>query len=299
MPAASSGSRGARSRGRTRNGRAVRCEYLAALDSEHAPTNPERKPKALSPADPAAAWTTRGRHKVMFGYSLNYLIDLANAIIVDVEATPTRIAKEVDATETMLERTVARFALAPDTLAADVAYGTGAMLGWLVERGIDPHIPVWDQSEVSANGKFPRADFAYDHERDLYTCPAGKELKTSGTAHDGTTIKYLARRSDCAACPLKRQCTTGLERRLSRDVHQDARDYAQALMQTEAYRVSRSARKKIETLFGEAKHNLALVRLRLRGLSGARDEFLLTATVQNLKRLAMHATRPPPQPMTA
>ena len=231
--------------------------YLAALDSEHAPTNPERKPKALSPADPAAAWTTRGRHKVMFGYSLNYLIDLANAIIVDVEATPTRISKEVDATETMIERTVARFALAPDTLAADVAYGTGAMLGWLVGRGIDPHIPVWDQSEVSANGKFSRADFAYDHERDLYTCPAGKELKTSGTVHDGTTIKYIAKRSDCAVCPLKRQCTTGLERRISRDVHQDARDYAQALMQTEAYRVSRSARKKIETLFGEAKHNLA------------------------------------------
>ena len=270
--------------------------YLAALDSEHAPANPERKPKALSPADPAAAWTTRGRHKVMFGYSLNYLIDLATAIIVDVEATPTRISKEVDATETMIERTVARFALAPDTLASDVAYGTGAMLGWLVGRGIDPHIPVWDQSEVSANGKFPRADFAYDHERDLYICPGGKELKTSGTVHDGTTIKYIAKRSDCAVCPLKRHCTTGLERRISRDVHQDARDYAQALMQTEAYRVSRAARKKIETLFGDAKHNLALVRLRLRGLSGARDEFLLTATLQNLKRLAGHATRRPPQP---
>jgi transposase len=269
--------------------------YLAALDGEHAPTNPERKPKALSPA----AWTTRGRHKVMFGYSLNYLIDLANAIIVDVEATPTRISKEVDATATMLERTVARFALAPDHLAADVAYGTGAMLGWLVGHGIDPHIPVWDQSEVSANGKFPRADFAYDHARDLYICPGGKELKTSGTVHDGTTIKYLAKRSDCAVCPLKRHCTTGLERRLARDVHQDARDYAQALMQTEAYRVSRSARKKIETLFGDAKHNLALVRLRLRGLSGARDEFLLTAAVQNLKRLAVHATRPPPQLRTA
>ena len=60
----------------------------------------------------------------MFGYSLNYLIDLTNAIIVDVEATPTRISKEVDATETMLERTVERFALEPDYLAADVAYGT-------------------------------------------------------------------------------------------------------------------------------------------------------------------------------
>jgi hypothetical protein len=54
-------------------------------------------------------------------------------------------------------RTVARFALEPDSLAADVAYGTGAILGWLVGRGIDLHIPVWDQSEVSANGKFARA----------------------------------------------------------------------------------------------------------------------------------------------
>jgi hypothetical protein len=83
---------------------------------------------------------------------------------------------------------------------------------------------------------------------------ASAQLKTSGTVHDGTTIKYLAKRSDCAVCPLKPHCTTGLERRISRDVHQDARDHAQALMQTEAYRVSRSARKKIETLFGEAKH---------------------------------------------
>jgi hypothetical protein len=61
-------------------------------------------------------------------------------------------------------------------------------------------------------------------------------------------------------------------------------------------KVSRSARKKIETLFGEAKHIHSLVRLRLRGLSGARDEFLLTATVQNL---AMHATSPAPQPTKA
>jgi hypothetical protein len=66
----------------------------------------------------------------------------------------------------MIERTVERFALEPDYLAADVAYGTGEMLGWLVERGIDPHIPVWDQSEVSGNGKFCRADFAYDKLRD-------------------------------------------------------------------------------------------------------------------------------------
>ncbi len=274
-------------------------EYLVALESENPPTNPSQKPKAMSPTDPAAAWTTRGRHKVMFGYSLNYLIDMENAVILDVEATPTRISKEVDATETMIERVEERFALKPDHVAGDVAYGTGEMLGWLVARDIDPHIPVWDQSKVAPDGKFTRADFVYDQERDLYSCPGGKKLKTSGTVFDDTTIKYLAKRSDCAACPLKPQCTTGLERRISRDVNQQARDYTQSLMQTEAYAASSGERKKIERLFGEAKSILSMVRLRLRALTGARDESLLTASVQNRKRLAKRTARPPPQPMMA
>ncbi len=253
----------------------------------------------MSPTDPAAAWTTRGRPKVMFGYSLNYLIDMEHAVIVDVEATPTRISKEVDAAETMIERTEERFGLKPDHIAGDVAYGTGEMLGWLVDRDIDPHVPVWDQSEVAADGKFVRADFTYNVDRDLYICPGGKELKTSGAVDDGTTIKYIAKRSDCTQCPLKPKCTTGRERRVSRDVNQEARDYTQTLMETEAYAASRGDRKKIERLFGEAKQILSMVRLRLRGLTGAHDEFLPTATVQNLKRLANQTTSPPPRPVIA
>jgi len=274
-------------------------EYLAALDSENAPTNPKREPKALSPTDPSAAWTSRGRHKVMFGYSLNYLIDTKQAVIVDVEATPTRISKEVDATETMVERTADWLDLKPKWIAADVAYGTGEMIGWLVERKIDPHIPVWDQSEIASEGKFARADFVYDKTRDVYVCPNGKELRTSGTVHDGTTIKYIARKSDCAECPLKGNCTTGSERRLARDVNETARDYVRSLMNTEAYQRSVRERKKIETRFGDVKRNLGFTRLRLRGLTGARDEFLLAATAQNLRRLANLAPIPPPIPIAA
>ena len=76
-------------------------------------------------------------------------------------------------------------------------------------------------------------------------------------------------------------------------------DFTRALMETEAYATSSGERKKIEALFGEAKQILSMVRLRPRGLTGARDEFLLTATVQNLKRLANQTARPPPQPMMA
>ncbi len=96
-----------------------------------------------------------------------------------------------------------------------------------------------------------------------------------------------------------RCCPKSPARRISRDLNEAARDYTRALMETEAYAASSGERKKIERLFGEAKQILSMVRLRLRGLTGARDEFLLTATVQNLKRLANHTTGPPPQPMMA
>jgi hypothetical protein len=274
-------------------------EYLVALESENPPINPEQKPKAMSPSDPCAAWTARGRHKVMFGYSLNYLIDMEGSVILDVEATPTRISKEVDATETMIDRTEERFALKPKHLAGDVAYGTGEMLGWLVDRDIEPHIPVWDKSE-RRDGTFMRADFTYDEERDLYTCPANKTLTTTGRQHADKTYRYIASKRDCDRCPLKpRCCPKGPFRRIPRAPEEAARDYTRTLMETEAYGVSAGERKKIEALFGEAKNILSMVRLRLRGLSGAQDEFLLTATVQNLKRLAAHTVRPPPRPMTA
>ena len=274
-------------------------EYLAALESENPPINPKQEPKAMSPTDPTAAWTTRGRHKVMFGYSLNYLIDMENAVIIDVEATPTRISKEVDATETMIERSDERFALKPKVLAGDVAYGTGEMLGWLVDHKVDPHIPVWDRSERD-DGAFTRADFTYDKEQDIYICPSGKSLTTTGTLHSDKTYRYIALKRECDSCPLKPRCApkTG-PRRVLRDPNEEARDHARRLMETKAYRISQAKRKKIETLFGEAKSILSMVKLRLRGLAGARDEFLLTATAQNLKRLANRTARPPPQPMMA
>ena len=274
-------------------------EYLTALNSDNPPINPKQKPKAMSPVDPCAAWTTRGRHKVMFGYSLNYLIDMDHAVIVDVEATPTRISKEVDATETMIERVEERFALKPKHVAGDVAYGTGEMLGWLVDREIDPYIPVWERGRRREKSS-SLDNFIYDAARDIYICPHGHSLRTTRRVQHGNTFHYRASSYDCRSCPSKWQCCpTAPERRLSRNLNESARDRTRSLMETTAYRIARAERKKIETLFGEAKHILGLTRLRLRGLSGARDEFLLAATVQNLKRLIARVAIPPPTPKFA
>jgi transposase len=263
-------------------------EYLAVLDDAAFGAATKVTPKFLSPADPAARWTGAHGGQAFFAYSTNYLIDLDNAIIVDVEASTAIRQAEVTAAKTMIDRVDQRFGLYPERLAADAAYGSGEMLEWLVhQRGIEPHIPVFDKSARS-DGTFSRSDFTYDPERDVYVCPGGKMLTCKGTVvNDGTTLIYRASKYDCSSCALKaRCCTNAPARKVPRSIHEGARDMARDIAKTDAYTISRRSRKKVEMLFAHLKRILRLDRLRLRGPCGARDEFLLAATAQNLRKLA-------------
>jgi transposase len=265
-----------------RQTRAVK-EYLAALEAESEP-NPDRKPpKVISPSDPQSAWTAKANKRVQFGYGLNYLIDIENAVIVDVEPTPARTYDEVEATKKMLDRTERRFALKPKRLAADTAYGTGRFLGWLVGNRIMPHIPVRDASERD-DGTFSRRDFRWDRRRGVYICPNNKVLHTTGTVHDGHMLRYRASKFDCDVCTHKMQCCPNTPaRQVPRDINEYARDVARRTMRTKAFLKSRDERKRVEMRFAHLKIHHGFERMRLRGLSSARDEFHLAAIVQNLK----------------
>jgi len=215
-------------------------------------------------------------------------------VIVDVEATPARTYDEVEATKTMLDRTERRLDLKPKRLAADTAYGTGRFLGWLVDRRIAPHIPVRDASERD-DGTFSRSDFRWDRRRGVYVCPNNKVLHTTGTLHEGRMLRYRASKFDCTGCPLKMQCCPNMPaRQVPRDLQEDARDVARRLMRTKAFLKSRDERKRVEMRFAHLKIHHGFERMRLRGLSGARDEFHLAAIVQNLKTLALRTLGPPP-----
>ncbi len=277
--------------------RSVR-EYLDTLDEAAWGGASATRPKFVSTSDPAAQWTGAHKGHAFFAYATNYLIDLDHAIIVDVEATRAIRQAEVGAARTMIERVEESFELYPERLAADSAYGSAEMLGWLVhERGIEPHIPVFDKS-ARTDGSLAREDFVYDHEGDVYFCPAGKMLTCKGTlVNDGATLLYRASKYDCDACELKpRCCPTTPARKVPRSIHEGARDMARDIAKTEAYVTSRRERKKVEMLFAHLKRILRLDRLRLRGPSGARDEFLLAATAQNLRKLAKLIPAPSPMP---
>ena len=119
-------------------------EYLAALD-EVAEPNPDRKPpKVISPSDPSSAWTAKANKRVQFGYGLNYLIDIENAVIVDVEATPARTYAS----------------------SASISSRSGSQQTQK-DKKITPHIPVRDKSDRDDN-TFSRSDFHWDKRRGIH-----------------------------------------------------------------------------------------------------------------------------------
>jgi hypothetical protein len=276
-------------------------EYLDTLDDAAFGAATPVKPKALSPSDPAARFTAANGDRPFYAYSTNYLVDLEHAVIVDVEATAPIRQAEVGAALDMIVRTRDRFGLYPEMLVADTAYGSAETLGWLVEsEGIEPHIPVIDKSQRK-DGTFSREDFTYDRETDSYACPGGKELLLGRrafqtirpAAKDDSTVRYRAAKGDCQLCPLKPRCCPNMpQRNISRSVHEGARDLAREITASDAYVASAYARKKVEMLFAHLKRILGLTRLRLRGPNGAKDEFLMAATVQNLRKLAMTLPAP-------
>jgi hypothetical protein len=232
-------------------------------------------PKFVSPADPAAQWTGAHKGHAFFAYAANYLIDLKTAVIVDVEATRAIRQAEVGAARTMIERTANRFGLKPKRLAADSAYGSAPSLDWLVKTKIAPHIPVLDKSRRD-DGTFSRSDFQFDGARNVYVCPAAKTLTTRGTIVSDDQVLYRASKFDCTPCPLKsRCCPKEPVRKIPRSIFEQSRDVVRSLVGTELYERSRRERKKIEMLFAHLKRIIGLRRLRLRGPTGAKDEFLL------------------------
>lgn len=182
----------------------------------------------------------------------------------------------------MVERVEARFDLTPERLIGDTAYGAAPMLAWLVEeKAIEPHVPVWDKTERQ-DGTLSSSDFEWNEQTNEYLCPAGNVLlgnrrnfKTPRTGiTKADTIIYRSSQFDCAACSMKDRCCPNTPiRKITRSIHESARDVAQRIAKTPEYQQSRREQMKVEMLFAHLKRILRLDRLRLRGLSGATDEF--------------------------
>ena len=246
--------------------RAVR-EYLAGLEAENEP-NPDRKPpKVISPSDPCSAW----------------------------RALMTRSKS----TKTILERTERQLNLKPKRLAADTSNGTGRFLGWLVGRGIAPHIPVRDASERD-DGTFSRSDFRWNSRRSVYICPNNKVLHSTGTVYDGTLLRYRASKFDCDVCPLKMKCCPNtFPRHVPRDLQEEARDVARRLMGTKRFLKSRDERERLEMRFAHLKIHHGFERMRLEDCPALVTSSISPLSYRTSRPLALRSIGPPVTPQPA
>ena len=250
--------------------RAVR-EYLDVLDDAAFGAATTVEPKFTSHSDPSSQWTAARKGPAFFAYSTNYLIDTDHAVIVDVEATRSIRGrpKLVPCAPCWIGSKRALASIQSASLRTR-HMGSGPMLGWLVDRGIAPHIPVIDKAGPS-DGTWTRADFEWDPDNDQYVCPEGQELKqyrrnysdpNRGPTGKGVA-KYRALKLTCQDCPSKARCCPNMDfRSITREQHEDARQVARDIAKTRQYDISMKLRKKVEMLFAHLKRILGLGRLR-------------------------------------
>ena len=268
------------------------CEYLADLETAAPdPVGVKRwTPKAVSETDPASAFSGKyGRY--VFSYGINVMVDSASGIILDACASAARTAEEPIAAYRMIERVQQRHGVVPRMLAADTGYGSGHFLAWLERQGIEAHIPL-ARSRDGTGRRPPKAAFTYHPESDTYTCPQGQILNRSGSKRGNQkdrsrsgSIYYYPSRRVCGACPIQPDCAPSGIRTVERGVHEDARERAQARAETKTFVASTKLRRRVERVFACIKHHDDLHRVRLRGLRGADEQFLLATTARNLKRM--------------
>ena len=226
-----------------------------------------------------------GKHTAP-GYKQHTVVDHASRVIVDVSVTPAD-CHEHNGAVAAVDRAVTHVGQAPEAVCADAAYASGHNRAEMEQRGIRLVSPPPEARDCTGRGHYTTADFAYDEQRDEFTCPAGQTLRCVGAVKQRPSQRrYRALRSACGVCPLKSRCTTAPQRTLKVSVHHAALVRLRADSRTASFRALYRARSHvIEGVFAEAKLWHRLGRAWRRGLSNMLIQSLLIATVLNCKRL--------------
>jgi transposase len=223
-------------------------------------------------------------------YQVGYLMDNASRVILDASVS-SKCGRGAEMATALggLAAVKWKYKLKPQTLGADKGYAAGQFITDVYEAGVTPHVPVWDTRNEHDAGIYPIEKFKYDVTNDRFICPRGKTLKHHGRNHKQEI--YRASMKDCAACPAKANCTRDRSRSLSFHMHHEYIRRAGAEKKTKGYRQSQRNRKKIEELFGEAKEQMGLRRMKFRSLEFVKEQVFLTAAAQNIKRLVKYLER--------
>jgi transposase len=235
----------------------------------------------ISLTDPdARSMITRGAGIV--GYNVQTAVDAKHHLIVEHEVTNT--GSDRDQLSGMAKK--ARTAIGTTTLTAiaDRGYFKGEEILACHEAGISILVPPTKTSGAKADGRFDKADFIYDPQKNEYRCPAGQSLIWRFASVERGMKNHRYWSSNCKDCPLKEQCTPSTQRRVTRWEHQDVLDDMQARLEQnpDAMRIRRST---VEHPYGTIKAWMGATHFLTKGLDRVKTEMSLHVLAYNFKRL--------------
>jgi len=237
--------------------------------------------------DPDARYGHFPNGQLKPGYKQHTAADGKRRVVVGLSVSPANVP-EHDRAIGVVDQAITQLDHAPEAVCADAAYGSGYNRAALEDRDIRLVSPPPKVPTSAGRDRFTTADFAYDEQQDIFTCPAGATLKCTGPVKGRSRQRrYLASKVVCRDCPLKNKCTRSSRRQLKVSVHHAALVRLRADSKTDSFKeLYRGRAPVVEGVFAEAKQWHGLRRAWRRGLGKLRVQCLLIAAVLNFKRLA-------------
>jgi len=251
-----------------------------------ADNSPAIKEIKQSTTDPQSGFMHRDGKPKGFFYLDHRTVDSKANIITDVHVTPGNV-NDIDPYIERLKTQISKFRFKTEYVGLDAGYNTNIICRDLNNMGIQGAMGY--RRGCQAKGKFGKYRFNYFPEWDAYICPQRCYLTYRTTARTGYR-EYAADEKHCSCCPRREECLTGRQayKVLRRHVWEDYKDKMHSFTKTDLGKQIYARRKEtIERSFADSKQLHGLRYCRMRGLMKVSEQCLLTAAVQNMKKIAL------------
>ena len=215
------------------------------------------------------------------GYNVQTAVDEKHHMIVSHEVTnDTTDRKQLDKVAKRAKKVLRTKTL---KVVADAGYYEGKAITECYAADITALVPKTDTSSSKSKGRYSKADFRYDAERNEYICPANKRLRYRFDSVEKRKVLWVYERYGCSSCALQSQCTTANAKRLKRWEHEDVLDKAAANLKQERDAM-RQRKALVEHPFGTLKQAMGATHFLTKRLPSVRAEMSLHVLAYNMKR---------------
>lgn len=283
-------------------------EYLAELEAaieedraahgkrelKASEAEPKTKEIKVSRTDAGSGYMVRDGKPKGFFYLDHRTVDGKHAIITDTHVTPANVHDSVPYLG-RLDRQRERFGFQVKAVGLDAGYSTAAIAKGLEDRDI--YAVIGYRTPNHAEGLFRKREFKYDEERDVYVCPNQQLLIYRTTNREGYR-QYHSDARTCRQCPLRQKCTRSRDatKIVTRHVWQKSKERIdQHRLEPKGKRIYKRRKETVERSFADAKQLHGHRYARMRGLSNVREQSLLAAVAQNIKKIALLLSRTDPK----